>query len=341
MPSPAIVLGLLAAITWGAADFAGGLGARRAAPSRVVLIAHGLSLILLAGVSLRMPASLPPWATTIALLSGIAGGVALMVFYEALSLGAMGLSAALAGLLTAVLPVVLGIRSQGPPSGVQVIGFLVAAAAIVLIAYAPPAPGTQPTRRALLFAVLAGSGFGLQLVWLHSAAAAGQPHLLPATVAGSATLAHAALTKAAHAPAAIVSVTHASLAPVIRALMLSRLGGTGVALTAQLLTRARHRNRLLPAPAEPAANEPASAAITGSRMPLPVIAALAGLLDTAGNALYMLSSLGGRLDVAAVLSSLYPGATIVLAALILHERATRLQAAGMGLALAAVALIAA
>lgn len=337
MPSPAIVLGLLAAITWGAADFAGGLGARRAAPSRVVLIAHGFSLFLLAGVSLFMPASLPPWAVTVALLSGIAGGVALMVFYEALSLGAMGLSAALAGLLTAVLPVVLGIRSQGPPAGAQVIGFFVAAAAIVLIAYAPPAPGTQPTRRALLFAVLAGSGFGLQLVWLHSAAAAGQPHPLPATVAGSATLAHAALTKAAHAPAAIVPATHASLAPVIRALMLSRLGGTGIALTAQLLNRARHRIRLLPTPSQAAANEPVGV----SRMPLPVIAALAGLLDTAGNALYMLSSLGGRLDVAAVLSSLYPGATIVLAALILHERATRLQAAGMALALAAVALIAA
>jgi drug/metabolite transporter (DMT)-like permease len=72
-----------------------------------------------------------------------------------------------------------------------------------------------------------------------------------------------------------------------------------------------------------------------------LLAGLAGLLDTAGNALYMLSSLGGRLDVAAVLSSLYPGATIVLAAVVLRERATRLQAVGMVCALAAVALIAA
>ncbi len=74
---------------------------------------------------------------------------------------------------------------------------------------------------------------------------------------------------------------------------------------------------------------------------LVLLAALAGLLDTGGNGLYMLASLGGRLDVAAVLSSLYPGATIVLAAVFLHERATRLQALGMALALAAVGLIAA
>lgn len=63
-------------------------------------------------------------------------------------------------------------------------------------------------------------------------------------------------------------------------------------------------------------------------------------LDTAGNGLYMLSSLSGRLDVAAVLSSLYPASTIVLAAVFLRERATRLQTLGMAFALLAVILIA-
>ncbi len=297
-----VALGLLAAVTWGAADFAGGLSTRRAAPSRVVLIAHGTSLILLAAISLLFPVHLSAWATAGGLLSGVAGGVALMVFYEALSLGAMGLSAAIAGLLTAVLPVFLSIRSEGAPGPLQITGFAVAAAAIVLIAYAPPAPGATPARRALLFATAAGAGFGLQLVWLHLSAAGA------------------------------VSAGGSPFAPVLRALVLSRLGGTAVALAAQLLTRARHRERILPQPTEPAAV---------LRIPLPLLAAGAGLLDTAGNGLYMLSSLGGRLDVAAVLSSLYPGATIVLAALVLKEKATRLQAIGMGFALAAVALIAA
>ncbi len=300
--SNAVLLGLAAAATWGAADFAGGLATRRAAPSRVVLIAHGVSLLLLSAVSLRMPAHLPPWAVLGGVLSGVAGGAALMVFYEALALGAMGLPAALAGLLTAILPVVLGIRAQGAPAPAQVAGFGVAALAIVLIAYAPPAPGNAPGRRALLFSVLAGIGFGLQLVWLHTSAAEGSPAL-----GGS------------------------PLAPVVRALVLSRAGGTAAALTALGLAWARGRSRLLPPTPKP----------VRAGVPLPVLAVVAGLLDTGGNGFYMVASLGGRLDVAAVLSSLYPGGTILLAAVFLRERATRLQALGMGLALVAVGFIAA
>ena len=63
------------------------------------------------------------------------------------------------------------------------------------------------------------------------------------------------------------------------------------------------------------------------------------LLDTAGNLLFTWSTRLGRLDVAAVLASLYPASTILLAAWRLHERPTRRQWLGMGLALAAVVMI--
>jgi drug/metabolite transporter (DMT)-like permease len=64
------------------------------------------------------------------------------------------------------------------------------------------------------------------------------------------------------------------------------------------------------------------------------------LLDTSGNLLFVAATRAGRLDVAAVLASLYPASTIVLAAVTLGERPTRRQGLGMAVACGAVVLIA-
>ncbi len=65
-----------------------------------------------------------------------------------------------------------------------------------------------------------------------------------------------------------------------------------------------------------------------------------GLLDAAGNALFVLASRAGRLDVAAVLSSMYPAGTVLLAAALLREPISRSQAVGVAALLVAIALIA-
>lgn len=63
------------------------------------------------------------------------------------------------------------------------------------------------------------------------------------------------------------------------------------------------------------------------------------LLDTGGNLFFIAATRIGRLDIAAVLASLYPAGTILLAAWHLHERPTRRQLTGMAIAAAAVVMI--
>lgn len=66
---------------------------------------------------------------------------------------------------------------------------------------------------------------------------------------------------------------------------------------------------------------------------------LGGMLDIAGNIFYVLAAKIGRLDVAAVLGSLYPGTTVILAAMILKERISFLQLLGILMALSAIVLL--
>jgi drug/metabolite transporter (DMT)-like permease len=249
------------------------------------MIAHGLGLMLLLAALAVFHPEAPSQQTLIyGLLAGLAGGVGLLFLYKGLSLGSMGLVAALSGVLTAVVPVVASFLSYGRPTPLQFAGFVVAAIAIWLIAYAPGS-GAHP--HGLGLGAASGLCFGFLLFFLHLA---GKGNLL-------------------------------------WALTFSRIGSVSCAVAFGAFVAWRRTVPLRNPDMRWAAILP--------------LAALAGLLDVSGNLLYTASSLAGRLDVAAVLSSLYPAGTILLAIMILRERATRSQTAGMALALLAVTMISA
>ena len=100
------------------------------------------------------------------------------------------------------------------------------------------------------------------------------------------------------------------------------------------------RASAVPAPAGPG-TRPTS--VRPLRLPLPLLGlmAMVGVFDVSANLLFGIASVSGQLAVVAVLGSLYPAATVLLARILDSERMSRVQNAGVVAALAGVAMISA
>jgi drug/metabolite transporter (DMT)-like permease len=252
----------------------------------VILVSHLASFVVLVAIARWRGDAFPHGAPLVwGIAAGVAGGLSLTCFYIALSRGAMGASAALSGLLAAAIPAAVSIASDGSPGPLRMVGFLVAGAAIWLIA-AGPNPEAVPAKTGTLWlAIAAGVGFGIYFVALKMAGVAGVVWPM--------------------ATARIGSLSICSL------MLLGLMFGSGTTEIARgRLTRAAVQWALATA-----------------------------LLDTSGNLLFIAATRAGRLDVAAVLASLYPASTILLAAWMLSERPTRRQGFGMLVAAAAVVMV--
>ena len=273
----ALFFGLLSALSWGGGDFCGGVSTRRADPYTVVFVAEFVGAALLAALALIFREAVPDlthllWAGA----GGLLGAVGLLVLYQALATGHMGIVAPLTAVISGGMPIVFGLITDGLPDPLQVAGFLVALAAVWLLA---GGADETLTRRDLIYTLIAGLSFGFYFVFIDAGTSEGN-------VFWSLTIARS-------------------------------LGGLLLLVAIVVM-----RRPLLP-----------------PRAVLPVNS-LTGLLDAGGNLFFALAATLGRLDVAAILASLYPGVTVLLAWGVLGQKLNRSQAIGVAAALAAIVLIA-
>jgi uncharacterized membrane protein len=273
----AVIFGLFSALSWGGGDFFGGLSTRRADPYTVVFVAEFVGAVLLATLAVIFRETMPDlthllWASA----GGLIGAVGLLVLYQALSTGHMGIVAPLTAVISGGIPIVFGLITEGLPDSLRIAGFLVALVAVWLLA---GGAGETLTRRDLIYTLIAGVSFGLYFVFIDAGTSEGN---------------------------------------VFWSLTIARSLGGLLLLAAILLMR----RPLLP-----------------PRAALPMNAA-AGLLDAGGNLFFALAAVAGRLDVAAILASLYPGVTVLLAWAFLGQKLNRPQTVGVAAALAAIVLIA-
>jgi uncharacterized membrane protein len=274
-----ILYGLLAAISWGGGDFAGGVAARKTGASRAVLYGEvfGLGLLLVVVLVIH-----PPWPDAVswalAILAGVVGTAGILMLYLAMAQGLMSIAAPVSALLAAVLPVLVGFFRDGPPKLATFIGFGFALAAVWLISQGED--GIQDILShlsSLRLPLLAGLGFGGYFVLMN------------------------------------LATRQTSVWPLVA-------GRTAGLVTMAIYITLRREGWSL------------------KRAIWPIIA-VNGVLDVGGNIFFVLAGQTGRMDVASVLSALYPAFTVLLAWLILGERLARRQTLGVALALLAIILL--
>jgi drug/metabolite transporter (DMT)-like permease len=158
---------LAATFAWGMSDFVGGYASRKANAFLLTTITHfsGTTLMLILALLFHSPFPAKPnlqWAVA----AGLFGGVALAVFYRALSAGNMGLTAPVSAVLGAGIPTIFGFFTQGFPGVTAIAGFVLAGVGIWLISRSEGSVGRP---KGISSALLAGVGFAGYFLCINQA----------------------------------------------------------------------------------------------------------------------------------------------------------------------------
>ncbi len=164
-----ILFGLSSGAVWGAGDFLGGLGARRASVLGVLIVAElsGLMLLVLSLFWFREPLpTLPQLGWSIA--GGLSGTLGLGVLYRGLAVGRASIVAPVSAVVGAALPALFTAVTVGLPDPLTLVGLVVALVAIGLASQSVSQGSSSP---ALWFGFGAGLGFGAFFILIDAAGA--------------------------------------------------------------------------------------------------------------------------------------------------------------------------
>lgn len=297
----AVVLGLASAIVYGTADFLGGMATRKASSLAVVVWSQLIGLVVLIAAVTLMGSQAPRAADLWwGAAGGLGGGTGVILLYRGLSIGRMSVVAPITAVGAAAIPVVVGIGLGDRPGFGALVGVAVALVAIVLVSSVRhDAEGTAGAAPAPTVPLVP-----LRPPGRVRAELASRPGVAEAIAAGVAFGFFFIFLGQASGDA--------ELWPLLAARS-SVLVATGAALVTRTSLRVPSASLLL--------------------------IAVVGVLDMLANLLYLFAERRGMLSLVAVLVSLYPAATVVLARVVLAERLSRLQLLGLAAAAAGVLLI--
>lgn len=318
----AVLLALAAAAGYGGSDFAAGLATRRASVVRVTVLAEVSSATLLLCVIPFVSSQAPSLASVLwgaaAGASGVAGAMALYLGFRH---AAFSVASSVSAVGTAAFSVLAGLALGERPGALSLAGILLAVPAIVGVS-APARQASRDAERAPVEAQAVAVP-GQRDLAARGTAPPGEHGPDGRRSRPAATGRHAAgvgwgLAAGAGFGLFFIGLDRAGSGADLWPITISQLAAMVTVTCIALVTR----DLGLP---------PA-----GTRR----LGLLTGVAGAAGTAMFFLASHHGLLAITAVITSLYPAGTILLARVLLGERLTRLRVAGLCFAAASVALIA-
>lgn len=156
------ILGLLTAVTYGAADFFAAIASRKIKVIEVTALASLSGLVVLLLLLPFMGGDFSADAFFWGLMGGLSSVVALLSLYASLALGPISIISPLGALVSAIVPAIIGVSFLG--ESFSLLGWLaigIALVAVVLVGFVPGEHVTLPQTRAIFLAILAGIGIGI------------------------------------------------------------------------------------------------------------------------------------------------------------------------------------